>query len=130
MRFVLQLFSAFDILTVKDVLSSLYYIQQGAFMRNLIIAISAICLLQLTFQAYMAVDRSNAEYTAMSKSYPVSGLPTGADVVADLPEINDAGVPSVFVANHTRIRILRRRPLYRSPAPLVAVNRMKAGGRQ
>ena len=78
-------------------------------MRNIILAIGAILCLQFSFQVYMALDRTDAEYQAMA---PVEGQQPQQQSVADIPP-----APSFIDAETPAIRVVARRtPVERTPA--------------
>ncbi len=56
-------------------------------MKRIILAILSVALIQFSFQVYMAVDRSDAEYRAMKNdAKSVRGVPMAELKTAELPE--------------------------------------------
>jgi hypothetical protein len=94
---------------------------QGKIMRNIKIAIAAVVCLQVSFQVFMAIDRSNDRFFALNGSDPVSGIPVKDISPVDLPDFNFAENEPVHVVK----RVQRSEHVYHMPEPNFAAVRVR-----
>jgi hypothetical protein len=88
---------------------SVYLYITKEIMRSIVLAIISVGLVQVSFQVYMAIDRSDAEYRAMRSSEIVERIPTADLTIAGLPEAEDdsPGLPNVV---HSSVSTPRPHP--------------------
>src|SRR5262245_14589648 len=77
-------------------------------MKSIIFGIVFVALLQFSFQVYMAVDRSDAEYRSMNAIDAVRRVPTPELATARLPEPETD--PAAAVAHAVRMTVPRPEP--------------------
>src|ERR1035437_4883400 len=106
-------------------LSLLGSLKQGKIVRSVILGcIIAVCCVQISFQVYMAIDPSDADYRAVTES--VRGVSVNGVPVAELPETNvDGPIPQPVLKQPQRLKAV----VYRMPEISMAVARRKTSDR-